>query len=334
MDTERKGIVFISWAPFCSRSDSIARRLGGQSYMVYSPAYGSHYVTVPFKYLSQTIKTLRILIRQRPAAVFVMTPPVAACLPAWIYSRLTGALFVIDAHTGAFLDARWKWLLFVHKWFSRAARTTIVTNEYMHGVLKEWRANATLLRDVPVCFVDPAPTQLDGSCNMTLVATFTRDEPIELFFRAAAQVPEIRFHVTGDYRRAPGRVLQMKPDNVRLTGFLPDADYVGLLLASDAVIALTTMDHTMQRGAYEAVYLGRPVITSNFDLLRRHFCKGAVHVNNSVEDLAAGVRCMRDNIERFSAEILELRRERLADWDHAEAELRLITSIPSWSLQS
>jgi len=26
----------------------------------------------------------------------------------------------------------------------------------------------------------------------------------------------------------------------------------------------------MQRGAYEAVYLGRPVITSNFDLLRRH----------------------------------------------------------------
>ena len=57
-----------------------------------------------------------------------------------------------------------------------------------------------------------------------------------------------------------------KPDNVRLTGFLPDSDYVGLILASDAVIALTTMDHTMQRGAYEAVYLGRPVITSNLTM--------------------------------------------------------------------
>ena len=26
---------------------------------------------------------------------------------------------------------------------------------------------------------------------------FTRDEPIELFFEAAAQLPEVRFHVTG-----------------------------------------------------------------------------------------------------------------------------------------
>ncbi len=38
------GLVFISWAPFCSRSDSIAARLGGRSYMVYSPEYGSRYL--------------------------------------------------------------------------------------------------------------------------------------------------------------------------------------------------------------------------------------------------------------------------------------------------
>ena len=322
---DREAMVFVSWAPFCSRSDSMALRLGGKSFMVYSPHYGSRYLTVPFKYLSQTIKTLRILFRERPATVFVMTPPVFACLPAWIYARLTGASFVIDAHTAAFLDARWKRLLFVHKWFSRAARTTIVTNEYMQGIVRDWHASATLVRDVPICFANPAYPKLDGACNMTFVSTFTRDEPIELFFEAAAQVPEVRFHVTGNYRRADVHVLAKKPDNVRLTGFLPDPDYVGLLLSSDAVICLTTMDHTMQRGAYEAVYLGRPVITSNFDLLRRHFCKGSVHVDNTVEDIVSGVQRMRSNLARFRAEIEELRRQRIEDWNRVEVALRKLT---------
>jgi glycosyltransferase involved in cell wall biosynthesis len=332
--SERKGMVFISWAPFCSRSDSIAARLGGQSHMVYSPAFGSNYATVLLKYLSQLVKTLRILFRERPAVVFVMTPPVSACLPAWIYARLTGASYVIDAHTGAFLDPRWKPLLFVHKWFSRGARTTIVTNEYMQSVVQGWGAAATIVRDVPVCFAPPASVRLDGGCNVTLVATFTRDEPIELFFRAAARVPEVQFHVTGNYKRAEAAVLAAKPDNVRLTGFLPDAEYVGLLLASDAVMALTTMDHTMQRGAYEAVYLGRPVITSDFDLLRRHFCKGTVHVANNAEAIAEGVRRMRDGRARYQAEVEELRHERLADWNRAESQLRQITTEASWSLQS
>jgi glycosyltransferase involved in cell wall biosynthesis len=323
---QRTGIVFVSWAPFCSRSDSIAAHLGGRSFMVYSQRYGSKYVTAPFKYLSQTIKTLRILFRERPAAVFVMTPPVIACVPAYVYSRLTGTPFVIDAHTGAFLDSRWKPFLFVHKWFSRAARTTIVTNEFMRDIVQQWGAAATIVRDVPVRFPEPVRPSLGGSCNMTLVSSFTRDEPIEVFFNAAAQVPDVQFHVTGNYRRVDERVLAAKPANVRLTGFLPEGEYVGLLLASDAVISLTTLDHTMQRGAYEAVYLGRPVITSNFDLLRRHFCKGSVHVDSSRDDIVAGVRRMREDLARFSSEIGELRDERLEDWRRIESDLRRLVS--------
>lgn len=290
--------------------------------MGYWPAFGSHYATVPFKYLSQMMKTLRILFRERPRIVYVMTPPVFACLPVWIYSRLTRVPFVIDAHTGAFLDPRWKPLLFLHKWFSRAARATIVTNEFMQRIVCEWGGSATIVRDVPVCFAAPAHPDLDGACNMTLVSTFTPDEPLELFLRAAACLPDIRFHVTGDYRRAKANVLAWKPGNVTWTGFLPDADYVGLLLASDAVLSLTTFDHTMQRGAYEAIYLGRPVITSNFDLLRKHFYKGAVHVDNSVESIVAGIRRMREDLSRFRAEAEELRGERLEEWSRVESDLR------------
>jgi hypothetical protein len=86
------------------------------------------------------------------------------------------------------------------------------------------------------------------------------------------------------------------------------------------------MDHTMQRGAYEAVYLGRPVLTSNFELLRRHFYKGSVHVDNTVESLVAGIREMRDNLLRLRAEIEELRRERVGDWNRIECALRRLVA--------
>ena len=78
----------------------------------------------------------------------------------------------------------------------------------------------------------------------------------------------------------------------------------------------------MQRGAYEAVYLGRPVITSNSDLLRRHFFKGSVHVDNDVDAVVSGVCRMRDNLPRFRAEIEELRHERVHEWKRVETELQ------------
>jgi hypothetical protein len=294
--------------------------------MVYGHRFGSRYSTVALKYVAQAIRTLRILFRERPRAIFVMTPPVAACLPVWLYSRLSHTPYVIDAHTGAFLDRRWKPLLFLHKWFSRAARATIVTNEYMKEIVEGWGAHATIVRDVPVCFADPAPVNLDGACNMTLVSTFTRDEPIETFLAAAARLPDISFHVTGNYRRAAPGLVERKSGNVRMTGFLPDAEYVGLLRASDAVISLTTLDNTMQRGAYEAVYLGRPVVTSNFDLLKRHFHKGAVHVENTVDGIVEGVQRMRASLANYRREVEELRAERLEEWRRVEADLRRLVA--------
>jgi glycosyltransferase involved in cell wall biosynthesis len=157
---------------------------------------------------------------------------------------------------------------------------------------------------------------------MTLVSTFTQDEPLETFFKAAALVPEVQFYVTGGYRKADPGLLQMKPGNVELTGFLPDPEYVGLLTASDAILSLTTLDHTMQRGAYEAVYLGKPVITSNFKVLRESFALGTVHVENNEVDVARGVRQMKDNLERYREEVLRLRSEKLSQWERKRADLQ------------
>jgi len=55
--------------------------------MVYFEELGSHYFTIWLKYLLQTLKSLRILFTTNPDIVFVMSPPVFACLPVLIYRR-------------------------------------------------------------------------------------------------------------------------------------------------------------------------------------------------------------------------------------------------------
>jgi glycosyltransferase involved in cell wall biosynthesis len=290
--------------------------------MVYAPFWGSRYGTIAFKYACQVVKTLCILFRERPHCVLVMTPPVAACFAVWVYTLLTNARFIIDAHTAAFLVSPWSKLLFIHRFFSRRAITTIVTNRYLANIIESWGAKATIVEDVPVYFADPTSFAGNGRSVMTLVSTFTKDEPLGLFFDAVREIPNIDFFVTGNFEDASDDLLARKPRNVQLTGFLPDSQYVGLVLASDAIIALTTEDHTMQRAAYEAVYLGKPVITSNTELLRHAFHKGAVHVDMSLTSVQSGILEMKNNLKRYEGEVGELRAEKLARWDIVEDELR------------
>ena len=46
----------------------------------------------------------------------------------------------------------------------------------------------------------------------------------------------------------------------------------------------------MLRGAYEAIYLSTPVVVSHWPLLRQAFDEGAVHVDNTAANIAAGIR--------------------------------------------
>jgi len=327
--TKHPKLLFISWAPHCSRSDSIAKHLGGPSFMVYAGYLGSNVFTAPLKYLFQAIHTFWILIRWRPEVVLVMSPPIIACFPVYFYSKLFGARYAIDAHTGAFLNRLWERLEFLQRFFSRRAVTTIVTNEFLKQRVEQWGAHATIITDVPVDFAEPDEVNLGSGCHMTVVASFCPDEPIEEVFKAARQCPDVTFHITGDPRSLDASVRQQQPDNVRMLGFLTKQQYVGQLLASDAIVALTTRNHTMQRAAYEAIYLERPVITSDFPVLRKSFAQGAVHVMPDSDGIAGGVKTMQGGLDRYAEEARQLRVAKLADWKDATAVLQRLLGLAS-----
>jgi glycosyltransferase involved in cell wall biosynthesis len=308
-------VLFVSWAEYCSRSDNIARELGGSSHMVYWGWLGSNVATVWLKYLGQTVATLGLLLGERPDVVFVMAPPVFAVLPVYIYSLLARVPFVIDAHTAAFLHPRWAHLQWLQRFLCQRAATTIVTNEHLAQLVRSCGANATIVRDVPVKFVAGEDFTVDGVFNVGVVCSFNDDEPVEEVFRAAGELKDVHFYVTGNPKYLKLSLKSRIPDNVQLTGFIPEAAYGSLLARVDAVITLTTRNHTMLRGAYESVYQGTPVIVSDWPLLREAFDAGAIHIDNSSQQLVAAIREMRANLNRYRTEVNRLRAQKYTEWD-------------------
>jgi hypothetical protein len=98
--------------------------------MIYSPFWGSRPSTIIFKYFVQAARTLWLLLREKPEVVLLMAPPIVSCVPVWLYLKFNGGAYVIDAHSAAFADPRWRSVQFMQKFFSRRAVTTIVTNEH------------------------------------------------------------------------------------------------------------------------------------------------------------------------------------------------------------
>jgi glycosyltransferase involved in cell wall biosynthesis len=308
-------ITYISWAESCSRSEHTARELAGTSFMVYEPRFGSRPSTILFKYAVQWVRTARILRREQPDTVFVMSPPVFAALPAFWYAWRRRKQVIIDAHTGAFLSRRWRAFQWLQRMLCRRAASTLVSNDYLAGLIRAGGGHATVVPDVPILFPDGERFARPAGFVAAVVSSFDYDEPLAEIFEAAARLPDVTFLMTGNPHKLPRHIAARQPQNLRLTGFLATSAYGRLLADVDVVIVLTTYDHTMLRGAYEAIYQGTPVIVSDWPLLRDAFpTEAAAHVDNTPEALVSAVRTVQANAAAFRHGAKRLREAKLQRW--------------------
>jgi glycosyltransferase involved in cell wall biosynthesis len=282
--------------------------------MVYLPQYGSSASTILFKYWGQWRRTARILREETPDVVFVMTPPLFAAFPALLYAWRYRARVVLDAHTAAFLHPRWRHLQWLQRWLCRRSATTIVHNAHLAELVRRAGAVPTIISDVPVVYAEIEPFARSEAFTVVVVCSFNYDEPIEAMFAAAALVPDMQFFVTGNPKYLSAELAGRMPANMHLTGFVSTAAFGGLLTSADAVMTLTTRDHTMLRGAYEAIYQGTPVVVSDWPVLREFFSDGALHVDNSASGIAAALGTMRARSSEFRAGARRLRERKLMAW--------------------
>lgn len=308
----RPGWVFIDWSSHCSRSENFSRRVG----MKFLRRHRKHQGPMSFalKYAYQLGATSFDLLRERPRVVWCMSPSTFTALPVWLYCKATGAQFGIDAHTGAFEGTPWAKIRPLQFFLSRQAKVTAVTNSYLQALVEGARGRTLLVPDVPTELSADHKRDFGPGFHALYVASYSSDEPIDVVLDAAAKAPEVTFWLTGKPKGKAKDLLAKAPSNVKLLGFLARDEYLAAIAGADVVVALTTRDHTMQRAAYEAIYLGTPVIVSDWPILRENFDVGALWVSNTGADLAHALKEASRDRGNLQSGARELRQKKLDRW--------------------
>jgi glycosyltransferase involved in cell wall biosynthesis len=279
----------IAWATFQPRTIALARALGGEAVFVASNI-PRHAALLPLRYLLCGVRTWQLLRRRRPRLALVITPPVLAPAVVWSWAGRRARPFVVDCHTDTFHDRRWRWAQPLLRRICRSARAVLVHTEEALEVLETWDVRGLMLPD-DVPDGSEADRLPQHSRPTVLVAGgLNVDEPVAEVLEAARHVPEVEVRLTGDPRGVPTGLREGAPANVTFTGFLPYGRFLGEMVAADVVAVLSTDPHIMNRGAFEAAGLGRPLLLSDIPGLRQRFGMGARYVPNSPERIATAFR--------------------------------------------
>lgn len=276
------------------------------------------------KYFVGITKTLRLLVRERPRLVICQNPSIVLAALLAALKPLTGLRLFVDAHNvGLFpTEGRSRLLMAASRWLQRRADLTIVTNDGLKAKVEANGGRAFVLPDPIPIAPETSPQRLMGRTNVLLICTYAADEPYETVFDAFRTLgPDMVLYVTGNPEKLRGRGISL-PENVILTGFIPELDYWAALRAVDVAIDLTTRDDCLLCGAYEAAAVGTPMVLSDTAALRAYFDRGAIYSGHSSGALSAAVREAASRAEQLGRDLGPWRERRNAEWGELKCRLR------------
>jgi glycosyltransferase involved in cell wall biosynthesis len=216
----------------------------------------------------------------------------------------------------------------MQRFLFRRALTNILTNNFLSNQVASWGADSFVLEDPPISIDTLSPIQLKKcKLKVVMVTVAYPDEPVREILDVARNLSDMDFYITGDFKKSKffKDVLENAPPNVYFTGFLKE-DYFQLLEAADVIVCLTKDDHTFQSGANEALWIGKPLITSDWPILREYFNKGAIHVDNSIESIQQALINMHKNLVNYKKDIISLQDERRRMWQAKAVNLKNLIS--------
>lgn len=303
----------IAWAPHSRRCEMISREFRTRHYLVHFLGFKAP-LHAPFKYVLQAIRTFYILLFERPNAVHVQNPPFFCGLTVYLYTLISGAVFVLDHHSAAFAK-RWNFGLPLTRFLARQAISNIVTNRHWSGIVRSWGAHALIMGDAFLALPEGDPYPVRDGFGICYICTFSPDEPVKEVIQAAADLPDVNFYVTGDPDQLSKFWKGALPFNVILTGFLPENKYTGLIRSVDGLMSLTTRDFTLQQGGCEAVAIGKPLITSDWPYLHEFFPDGTIYVDSTRESIREGIEEMRREAAKLEPKMCVFREKGRRDWE-------------------
>lgn len=313
------------WDGFHARNQAYGRALSGIACHVRS--LPNRKLLLPLRYVLDGMQTWRLLKRHRPSAVLVGSPPVFAALVAWWWCRRYPCKLVVDCHTSAFRGWKWSWSLPLHRLVARNATAMVAHIEEDVATIRSWGVTAMMLPSDLPDVAEALPQPRGAHARVVVAGSLDRNEPVAATLEAARLMPDVEVWLTGDISRAPAAVVAGAPPNVHFTGWLKYPQFLGELLAADAVAVFSTDPRIMNRAAFEAVGLGRPLVLSDFPGLRARFGPAALFAPNEPRAIAGALRQALLQREELAARSAALRPRLEAQREQAMAELKEILEV-------
>jgi glycosyltransferase involved in cell wall biosynthesis len=320
----RTPVVTLAWCDFQARTVALAAALDGEAQFIASGTLQG-WPLLPFRYARNAALSWRELGRADPTTVIVITPPVFAPLTAWLWCATHRRTLVVDCHTGAFHSRKWAWARPLHRFILRRAGLAMLHTHEAATEVERWGVRTLVVPDdVP----EGREAQLPERSNRKVVVvagSLDSNEPIAMVMEAARQLPELEIRCTGELSRLAPALRASAPANVRFTGWLSYPRFLGELVAADVVAAFSTDPEIMNRAAFEAVGLARPLVLSDLPKLRERFKDAALFSANEPGAMARTLRAafaeMSALQERSRGLQGHLRAERDAALEHLRAAI-------------
>lgn len=299
--------VWIAWERQ-RRSITLSKRVGAELHILDLENRGW------LRYPLSIIATGQLLFAARRGVVFVQNPSMILATFAGACKHFFNYTLVVDRHSN-FLQGdedfgpvtRWA-LEWMSRYSIRRADLTIVTNADIEEKYIRGRGRGFILPD-PYPEITTRPVRLNTerrNLEVLFVSTWQTDEPIREVIEVCRRMgDQIKVFISGKMKETYRALVEAKPDNFVLTGFLSDEEYFNLMASVDCVLAISTRPGTLCCGTYEAVTLGKPVVVNSERITREYFSAGAVYTDSTPDDLEAQLRHVMAHREQLEADVRE-----------------------------
>jgi glycosyltransferase involved in cell wall biosynthesis len=311
--------LFIIWKAYQRRVEAFADSLNINPIYIHFEWEEKSRLHKIFSYLFKLYKTWSIFATTKPGFFYVQAPPTFLIYSSYLYCKLTGAKFAVDAHNTMIGESLWSRMPFVRS-ILKSSAVVIVHNEDMAKLAKAYGLPHTVLMDRPphVESTYPYPHEIMGKCHQPKVVvpcSFDIDEPLDEMQKATLLLPDIDFFITWYTEKLPEEYVRGFGANTVFTGFLEKKSFDALLAHADAVLVLTTRDGTQPSGATEALAFQKPLVVSDFKIIRDMFPMGAVYIDNDAPSIANGISSAIQMKENLASDMACFKKEKLRLWD-------------------
>ena len=276
--------IWIAWENQI-RNKTLSRRLGVELHVLSSKR------TRLMRYAVCVPKSAMLIWRCRPSVVFAPNPSIVLTYLLMLLKYVFRYRFVTDAHYAGIVAPHGNKLFQKALDFcNRQADLVIVTNEE-HGKHVEAVGGRALVCEDPLPDITRyARTVSEQSKKVFFICSFDIDEPYANAFQAAKILQEegYVFWVSGNFSKVG--IVPAEWPHVKFLGYVPEADFYSHLAESQVVVDLTIQENCLLCGAYEAMVLDKPLVTSKTSALQRYFTGGTVFVDHKAESIVDGVR--------------------------------------------